>query len=47
MLQLDEGLPDITIHVARGNPCSHPFKQVQVDFQDSAETRSKIIEEFP
>ncbi len=47
ILQLDEGLSDITIHVAKGNPCSHPFKQVQVSFEESDETRFKIIEEFP
>ncbi|MFW9849073.1 MAG: hypothetical protein ACFFF4_08030 [Candidatus Thorarchaeota archaeon] len=47
MLQLDEGFSDITFHVTRGNPCSHPFKQVQVSFEESDETRFKIIEEFP
>ncbi|MHA1906393.1 MAG: hypothetical protein ACW98Y_03785 [Candidatus Thorarchaeota archaeon] len=47
MLQLDEGFPDITFHVARGNPCSHPFKQVPLSFEVSEEARVKTIEDFP
>ncbi len=47
MTLLGDPMPEIVFHVARGNPCSDPFKQVLVDFSSDSDTRLKIAETFP
>jgi len=47
MLNLGDRSPEIVFHVARGNPCSNAFKQILVDFDNTIEARTKIIDEFP
>jgi len=35
------------MHVARGNPCSNPFKEVAIDFDLSSRDKEKLVKEFP
>ena len=35
------------MHVARGNPCSNPFKEVTVDFDLSPRDKDRVIKDFP
>ncbi|MFW9888924.1 MAG: hypothetical protein ACFFER_12120 [Candidatus Thorarchaeota archaeon] len=38
---------DIRIHVARGNPCSNTFQEIEVDFTLPPIERKKIVQSFP
>jgi hypothetical protein len=38
---------DIRIHVAKGNPCSNTFQEIEVDFTMPPSERKKIVQSFP
>ncbi|RDE16291.1 MAG: hypothetical protein C4K47_01885 [Candidatus Thorarchaeota archaeon] len=35
------------MHVARGNPCSNPYKEIAIDFDLSSRDKERIIKDFP
>jgi hypothetical protein len=47
VLRNDPGDFDIRLHVARGNPCSNTFQEIEVDFSLSPSERDVIVQEFP
>ncbi len=47
VLRNEPGDFDIRLHVARGNPCSNTFHEIEVDFDLSSAEKDTIVQEFP
>ncbi len=47
VLMLDGKTPEVSIQVAKGNPCSNTFKQFDVNFDSTKEEKQSIIDRFP
>jgi len=37
----------VSIHAVRGNPCSHPFRTLALDFDASPSEKARIVSAFP
>jgi len=38
---------EFRMHVAQGNPCINPFKEVRIDFDSSPQQKERVVKEFP